>query len=110
MGSVGVSREADLVYRYLSQGGAGTVRVIAQSLGMPVRQLRQSLEELSDLGAVIRRTLGGTARWTAAAPPWSRRKSSADTRRPIWLGTGCINTWPSCPHAESAPNQRALVF
>ena len=68
MGSVGVSREADLVYRYLSQGGAGTVRVIAQSLGMPVRQLRQSLEELSDLGAVIRRTLGGTARWTAAAP------------------------------------------
>lgn len=69
--SVGLSVGADLIYRCLVMTGPRNVGDLIRLLGLPSRQVRLSLDELADVGAVVPATgrSGRTARtWSATRP------------------------------------------
>lgn len=51
--SVGLSTNADLIYRCLSSTGPHKVGDLIRLLGLPGRQIRKSLDELADVGAAV---------------------------------------------------------
>jgi DNA-binding CsgD family transcriptional regulator len=70
---LGLSADADLVYRTLTGFGAQSVGRLSSSLGLTAFRIRTALDELTSLGAAIpatvdRRRAGEARTWTAAPP------------------------------------------
>ena len=63
--SIGLSPDADLVFRFLASAGPETVSGISRSLGLPPRRLRETLSELADVGAATRSARARTNLWNA---------------------------------------------
>ncbi|MEY9929080.1 DNA-binding CsgD family transcriptional regulator [Catenulispora sp. GP43] len=63
----GLSPSADLVYRSLNALGGPTLEQLAVSLEWPVRDVREALEELHDVGG-CHPARGPVRRWKAAEP------------------------------------------
>jgi DNA-binding CsgD family transcriptional regulator/sugar-specific transcriptional regulator TrmB len=66
----GVSADADLVYRTLATFGAREAGTIARELGLSAGRIRQALDELTAIGAAMRRpSVTVPAQLWRAAPP-----------------------------------------
>jgi DNA-binding CsgD family transcriptional regulator len=68
--SIGLSADADLVYRQLITFGPHGVADLSQALGVTPNRMRMALDELSDIGAArtAHDTRGPARRWFATEP------------------------------------------
>lgn len=80
--SIGLSARADLAYRQLATSSGQRLTDLGRSLGIPVRQARQVLDELADIGAAA--PVAQPGRPARAARLWSAAPAdrvAADVRR-----------------------------